>query len=600
MSICFVLFIYSFFSSAEVGLQNHKAEVSFDPVYVSNKNDGHHVRPHETQESSHTHNSLQHHYTLMSVADFQRAFCGAVEKEVLSNLNLFAFENFRTYVRSLSGYNEHVLALEAKIKNDKHFKKKTAYIPGFEYYFGLRGESSGFHDFVVQEAQAIRTQQNKKSQQGTLRVDDVQKLDKLEQQWMSRKKFACNPIRLNDRLNSLHAVRVTRSKELDRQLERELFESCNTIKQLENSFARNHHVQALAPVVHFCAAQATKESCPIIAFGLSDFCHVVTKVLLHGMNVLYDATCAVGKGIYKSGQAFTSIEHWKDMATGMLQLGLLFADAVGQEEDFHYAAVLAKFSEESDVIVRFSEKYCLHTQVQKDLINRCAKETYQKIKSMSWQELLEGGTEIGTTMILDTLALHALSGFTKTTSNAFIKQLHSVVENEALFAGEYTVEVAGFGKLIVEEGAEVAVEAANIIKAHQGIIPNISKLDVPISTSKNVVKKGIIQNGGQELKAIIKNYERHIFSPDHKDKGILRLGKDQETIMDSLYNVITSLDEQELLKDGPNIIKTTINGIDNVEIRCFIQHGLAISVNAYLSKFNRIYGNFIDVSRNIL
>jgi len=36
------------------------------------------------------------------------------------------------------------LSLEAKIKNDKNFKKRTACVPGFEYSFGLRGEKSGF------------------------------------------------------------------------------------------------------------------------------------------------------------------------------------------------------------------------------------------------------------------------------------------------------------------------------------------------------------------------------------------------------------------------------------------------------------------------
>jgi len=67
--------------------------------------------------------------------------------------------------------------------------------------------------------------------------------------------------------------------------------------------------------------------------------------------------------------------------------------------------------------------------------------------------------------------------------------------------------------------------------------------------------------------------------------------------MDSLYNVIVSLDKKALLKEGQNQIKATINGINNVEIRCFIQRGEAISVNAYRSNFGRIYGNFIDTTK---
>jgi hypothetical protein len=107
--------------------------------------------------------------------------------------------------------------------------------------------------------------------------------------------------------------------------------------------------------------------------------------------------------------------------------------------------------------------------------------------------------------------------------------------------------------------------------------------------------KGILCKG--DLRAKIKGYEDHIFSKDHIQEGILALGKDKATIMDSLHNIIVSLDQKGLLKEGANQIKAAINGIDNVEIKCFIQNGEAIGVNAYLSRFSRIYGNFIDVTK---
>jgi hypothetical protein len=77
----------------------------------------------------------------------------------------------------------------------------------------------------------------------------------------------------------------------------------------------------------------------------------------------------------------------------------------------------------------------------------------------------------------------------------------------------------------------------------------------------------------------------------------MAVGKNEETIMNSLRDIIVSLDKKGLLKEGPNQIKTAINGINNVEIKCFIQKGEAISVNAYLSDFGRIYGNFIDTTK---
>jgi hypothetical protein len=110
----------------------------------------------------------------------------------------------------------------------------------------------------------------------------------------------------------------------------------------------------------------------------------------------------------------------------------------------------------------------------------------------------------------------------------------------------------------------------------------------------SVPNKGIIRN---DLRAKIQQYEIHIFSDKHRSAGILNLGKNQETIMDSLYDIIMSLDKKGLLKEGANQIKATINGINNIEIRCFIQNGEAISTNAYISDFNRIYGNFIDITK---
>lgn len=145
------------------------------------------------------------------------------------------------------------------------------------------------------------------------------------------------------------------------------------------------------------------------------------------------------------------------MATGILHMGFIVAESIGHEEDSHYAVARALFSEEPDVVMQFSKKYYEQTQEQKEAISRCAHHTYEKIKSMSWQEVLENGTEIGMTMILDTLALHTLSGFTKITSNALVKQISQAVESGALLQEDYAAEVAGFGKLIIEEGAGAGI-----------------------------------------------------------------------------------------------------------------------------------------------
>ena len=121
-----------------------------------------------------------------------------------------------------------------------------------------------------------------------------------------------------------------------------------------------------------------------------------------------------------------------------------------------------------------------------------------------------------------------------------------------------------------------------------------AKQIMPASTGGS---KGIIRNIKEDLRSTITRYKDHIFSQEHEKDGILALGKDKETIMDSLYNTIMTLDKKGLLQEGPNQLRVKINGIDNVEIRCFIQSGEAISVNAFISNFGRIFNNFIDTTK---
>jgi hypothetical protein len=233
------------------------------------------------------------------------------------------------------------------------------------------------------------------------------------------------------------------------------------------------------------------------------------------MHILYDASSAIGKGIVKGTCDVVTIKHWKGMATGAMQLGLLFADAVGQEDALHYAMVLTATSNNSDALTVAAEQYCSYTQAQKDAINACAQETYTKIKAMSWQEILEHGTEIGTTMILDTLALNAVNSFGRATSNLVIKQLNNALESGALLTEQYAIEVAGFGKLIVEEGAAVSTQAADLIKnesmlftkSTEAIAPQIKDKITQIKWSEDIVQK--IRNVGDDILDVMEKAGGH-------------------------------------------------------------------------------------------
>jgi hypothetical protein len=160
-------------------------------------------------------------------------------------------------------------------------------------------------------------------------------------------------------------------------------------------------------------------------------------------------------------------------------------------------------TDNSDACLVAEEKYRARMQVQNDAI----KETYNKIKEMPWQEVLEHGSEIGTTMILDTLAFHAVGGLASRGGNLVIEELSSAIESGAILTEEYAVEVAGFGKLMIEEGVEVSsvvnqavkndatVLAKNIKPASQQVKQKTSPLTneakTPIISSGSVLKSDI-------------------------------------------------------------------------------------------------------------
>jgi len=457
--IFLLLFIPYSFSEEFHNYYNHTSTVQFDvPLSQHNTKPDSHIRSPQRDSISHNFRD-RYHFIYFSVADFQRFFSHIPEKEILECYELFSLPNFRVYAQTLGSYNQFILVLDTKIKQDKHFKKQTAFVPGFDYKFGLWSEKSGFHDFIAAQASEIKKKQSEKKitlPKGALHVTNPV-VHQLTQEWSGRKRYAYDTTRLDQRLDALFKVKATQGTQLDDQLNKELSESRKSMYSLERTFSQDNHVQALSPLVHSCAQQALKESNAVVAFGLSDFCFMITDVLQHGMNVLYDASYTVTKGACKGVSTFTSIEHWKDMATGALHMSLLCADAmVIQDAQLYYAALSDLIVPESQVMMHLKSSQRLHTheQIKKALEAICI--TRETLEAMSWQECIENSSKIATTMILDALVFHAVGQCAQITSNTFMRELSKVTESGQLFSKEYAVEVAGFGKLIVEEGPQVA------------------------------------------------------------------------------------------------------------------------------------------------
>jgi hypothetical protein len=188
-----------------------------------------------------------------------------------------------------------------------------------------------------------------------------------------------------------------------------------------------------------------------------------------------------------------------------------------------------------------------------------------------------------------------LGGLGKLCNTIKYKSINFIKNNQLLNPQDYLTTPEGLLFKATSKSNKIKLSGQANDGSHlKNIIDNkVSKSEALCAVAAS--GKGILCKG--DLRAKIERYKEHIFSPEHQRDGILTLGKDKAAIMDSLHTIIVSLDQKGLLKEGANQIKAAINGVNSVEIRCFIQNGEAISVNAFLSRFNRIYGNFIDAMK---
>lgn len=95
------------------------------------------------------------------------------------------------------------------------------------------------------------------------------------------------------------------------------------------------------------------------------------------------------------------------------------------------------------------------------------------------------------------------------------------------------------------------------------------------------------------LPDILNKYKNHIFQADHLKKGIMDLGKNQDEILKSISDKISKVNADDLLKEGSNQIRTTMNGVE-AEIRVFVKDGEILSVDAFKGFSSRTIGNVIN------
>jgi len=493
-------------------------------------------------------------FTEISSGEFQKIFSdNSQDPEIIKHLEFFANQKFLAHVRTFDCYDSIIINLKNKIDCDKSFRKKTKNIPGFTYSHFLWKEKSGFHDFINREAaeikqkrvreldklrqqeEAARKQQEEREfrQKYCLHINKTQELDVLiksyKQHVCALSKNSDFSKRLIERIQAIEKTRQdldfcfdyssyipqlkksfcdqdlalfnnTVGTYLDCQLHKELLQTKNTLVEFQDAFSHNFHAGIIAPVVDSLVAQAKAEHKISQAFELSDICYALVNTLSKGVQAIRNFSCAVIKG---SGQGICnvlSLDHWKEMATGALQLGVFFLGAVGQEQALQDAVLTMGFSKNnSPEALKHAEEYSLHTQAQIKAVKNLTQRTYTKLSCMPWEKLVEHGAELGVTMILDTLLLHAISGITSSTGRAFLKEINSTLDKGLLFTQEHAIEVAGLGKLVIKEGVEGAKVADHILQE----TPKVLKNKIKNVTQVGWKARNAIQGRGKEFEDLL-------------------------------------------------------------------------------------------------
>ena len=108
--------------------------------------------------------------------------------------------------------------------------------------------------------------------------------------------------------------------------------------------------------------------------------------------------------------------------------------------------------------------------------------------------MVEHGAYYGTMLMLDLLAFGAMNRFAGVASRAVFSELSEAMESGFLFTQQHSVEVAGMGKVIIEEGAEVAPRIGNIIKN------DLALFKVPLQESfAQTIKNRLSNETGNKL-----------------------------------------------------------------------------------------------------
>jgi hypothetical protein len=233
---------------------------------------------------------------------------------------------------------------------------------------------------------------------------------------------------------------------------------------LQSSYANNIHVKAFAPIIYLSTAQAKTEQDAVKAFSLSDFSYDLVRIVKGSVNLMTHGALGIASGV----KIVLSPQHWQKMGLGFLKLTVLLADEYSRQESLDKAFVSTIISGKPDIFLEKSRSYEEHHHKIAQGLKLEIKNVSEQIKKMPWEEFAYKGFKHGTIFILDGVVLNAAALVTSSAGRTFVSRVADVLNSPK--AEEFVLEAAGVGKITLEEGADIANMAIEIIEKNPEII----------------------------------------------------------------------------------------------------------------------------------
>lgn len=397
----------------------------------------------------------------------------------------------------------------------------------------------------------------------------------LKTSWQAALKQTSDPILCNRYQQRLNALSLKNSDQQLQALHIVLnSELITTDHRRTNFFKKNPNswrIQELYNIIGTILDQATRTIDIEEAFNVSDLAHELCQSFVLICNVAKKAGSAVAKGTWKAATTVASIDHWKEFANSFVTMTQLAFNAEIQLQELDSALTCPDTNYRDQVFARLkSQGIAFQKQITTSL-----QQTTEQLKNMSWEELLESGTELGATLLFDTILLHGATWGSNKAGQKLIQEINTIIKSSPETAQLYCREVTGIAKAVIKtETMQIEVESLiETVVAKQE--PNVGKQIA--QQAKNCGKKKnkkpyIIEyvKPEPERKLFPEIYDidtyKHMFSDDHKAKGILKLGNSEEKIAKKIETIVQTLYEEGKLAIGDNQIQTTMEGLP-IEIR---------------------------------